>query len=339
MYIHKTNCISAQQTFGNIDLQTLAPAVENKLFAKEPVYEGVPPGMLRRMGRAVRMGVGCALPLVKDQQPDGIIIGTANGGMEDCIKFLNQIMDYEEGMLTPGNFVQSTANATAAQLGLMTANRKYNITHVHKGLAFENAVLDAMMLLKENPGFNLLLEGLDEISTYNYNIDYLDGWYKEDLTANAGLYNVDSKGTMAGEGAAAFWVSDQPERALTKISAVQLLHTEDVAAVSSFLQHFVKSHLPEGTSIDILIAGENGDNRYRHYYEAAYDLFDTATIVRYKHMFGEFGTSAALALWLACQPAFPAHAIKQRRDADPKYTLIYNMYHKNQHGVMLVERL
>lgn len=340
MYIHKMNCISAQHTSGNADLETLLPAVDNKMYAKEPAYEGMPPGMLRRMGRAVRMGVGCALPLVKDLQPDAIIVGTANGGMEDCIKFLNQIMDYEEGMLTPGNFVQSTPNATAAQLGLMTANRNYNITHVHRGLAFENALLDVMLLLKENPQFNILLEGLDEISDYNYNIDFLDGWYKEDTVDNRRLYDTGSKGTLAGEGAAAFIVNGQPANALARVIAVHTMHTQEEAEVAAVLQELIDRHLPGGKHIDILIAGENGDSRYRHYYDRVYSICASSAIVRYKHMFGEFGTASALALWLACQhTGYPAHAVKQRAENNGKYILIYNMYHERQHGVMLVERL
>src|SRR5690606_9142933 len=133
---------------------------------------------------------------------DGIIIGTANGGMEDCIKFLNQIIDYEEGMLTPGNFVQSTPNAIAAQMGLLGKNKGYNITHVHRGLAFENALLDAMMTIRENPGNNYLLRAVDEISAYRYNIDLLDGCFKKENITNADLYDTGSPGTIAGEGAA-----------------------------------------------------------------------------------------------------------------------------------------
>ncbi|RZM12149.1 MAG: hypothetical protein EOO88_45975 [Pedobacter sp.] len=124
------------------------------------------------MGKAVRMGVGAAMPLLQHQEAvDGIIIGTANGGMEDCIKFLNQVIDYDEGLLTPGNFVQSTPNAVAGQLGLMTKNQCYNITHVHRGLSFEMALIDAMMQVKENPGKQYLLGSVDEISDYNFNID------------------------------------------------------------------------------------------------------------------------------------------------------------------------
>ncbi|MES2732797.1 MAG: beta-ketoacyl synthase chain length factor [Bacteroidota bacterium] len=155
------------------DIEQLKPSVDNKLFAIEPLYENIPPGLLRRMGKAVRMGVGAALPLTL-QAPNlaGIVIGTSNGGMEDCIKFLNQIIDYEEGRLTPTNFVQSTTNAIASQIGLLSTNKGYNVTHVHRGVAFENAMLDITMLIKENPSYSYLLGGLDEISSFNYNIDF-----------------------------------------------------------------------------------------------------------------------------------------------------------------------
>src|SRR6516225_7120298 len=125
LYIHQTTSISPQQTFGKASINQMQESVQNKLHAIEPDYPGIPPGLLRRMGKAVRIGVGAALPMLKTvSSPDGIIIGTANGGMEDCIKFLNQIIEYNEGLLAPGNFVQSTANAIASTIGLMTSNKK-----------------------------------------------------------------------------------------------------------------------------------------------------------------------------------------------------------------------
>ena len=50
-----------------------------------------------------------------------MLIGTANGGIEDSIMFLNQIHDYEEGRLTPTSFVQSTYNAIAGMMGMITS--------------------------------------------------------------------------------------------------------------------------------------------------------------------------------------------------------------------------
>jgi hypothetical protein len=157
-YIHQTSSISPQHSPGNVDLNILFEPVDKKLHAIEPVYGGIPPGVLRRMGKAVRMGVGAALPLLHSGiVPDGIIIGTTDGGKEDSAKFLNQIVDYDEGMLTPLNFVQSTPNAVAAQIGLLTKNHGYNITHLQPGLAFEFAMIDADMMLNENPLNNYLL--------------------------------------------------------------------------------------------------------------------------------------------------------------------------------------
>ena len=132
-YIHHTTCISPQKTFIDVDLNQLNEQVDKKLKVVEPSYKEIPVSVLRRMGKAVRIGIGAALPLIqKTNDIKGIVIGTANGGMEDCIKFLNQIIQYEEGTLTPTNFVQSTANNIASQVALFSSNKEYNITHVHR---------------------------------------------------------------------------------------------------------------------------------------------------------------------------------------------------------------
>ncbi|MBI5539201.1 MAG: hypothetical protein HY951_04030, partial [Bacteroidia bacterium] len=73
MYIHKSTCISPQQTYSDVDLEKLNISVNNILSVVEPKYENIPLNILRRMGKAVRMGVGAALPLIKDSKIDGII--------------------------------------------------------------------------------------------------------------------------------------------------------------------------------------------------------------------------------------------------------------------------
>jgi|SRR5579871_4914614 len=341
-YIHQTTCISPQQTFSNIDLDILNDVTDNKMKVVEPSYEGIPLNILRRMGKAVRIGVGSALPLIK-QKPDGIIIGTANGGMEDCIKFLNQIIDYDEGMLAPGNFVQSTTNAVAAQIGLMSRNTGYNITHVHRALAFENAMIDASLMLGENPTANYLLGGLDEISAYNYNIDYLSGAYKKEKISIKDLYLLDSPGSIAGEGSAMFFVNAQKENAIAKIEAVHTLHTDDIDLVLSQLQTFIAKNNVTG-KIDLLISGENGDNRSTNYYaEVEKKMNDNITIARFKHMSGEYPTASAFAAWMACMilqnQHIPEHAIKKNNGLK-KYerVLIYNNYKGTQHSFILMSK-
>jgi len=344
LYIHRTTCISPQQTFGEIDIQNLKSSVDNKLHAAEPKYDQIPPGLLRRMGKAVRIGVGAALPLIKQgNAPDGIIIGTANGGMEDCIKFLNQIIEYNEGMLTPGNFVQSTANAIASQISMMTSNKSYNITHVHRGLAFENAIIDALMLVRENASHRYLLGGVDEISAYNYNIDYLDGWYKKEPVTNNELYNTDSPASIAGEGSAMFLVSASAKNAIARLSALHTIHGDDENFVRKQLENFIAVNIQHDEKIDLFISGENGDNRLKKIYSICENVAgDEVTIARFKHMSGEFPTASGFALWLACNliqdPQLPMHMIKRLSDSKNVFRkiLVYNNYKGMQHSFMLV---
>lgn len=341
--IHHCAAISPQESFGKIHLDLLHEFGNNKLHVIEPKYDGIPQGALRRMGKAVKIGVGAAISLLKlNRSVQGIIIGTAHGGLEDCIKFLNQIVEYEEGLLAPGNFVQSTANAIAAQLGMMTANKCYNITHVHRGLAFENALIDAFMLIKEYPSNQYLVGGVDEISSYNFNIERLGGWYKKEAITNKDLYKANSAGTMAGEGAAAFLVNGEKNAAIAVVEAVQIIHSIEAEKVSFEISAFLKKYLQDGRKIDLLISGENGDCRMNAFYEACEQLMDPlCTFSRFKHMCGEYPTATAMALWLACQilrtQDLPGHMIKKKGKMDlVKNILIYNNFKGLQHSLIFV---
>nr|AUN35617.1 3-oxoacyl-[acyl-carrier protein] reductase [uncultured bacterium] len=348
-FIHETTCISPQQTFlqdkiFGMSMDELNQPADNILYAIEPAYESIPPGILRRMGRAVRLGIGAALPVIKQttKTVDGIIIGTSMGGMEDCIKFLNQIIEYNEGTLTPTNFVQSTPNAIAGQLGLLGKNKGYNITHVHRGFSFENAVIDVNMLLSEKPGSTYLMGAVDEISAYNYNIERLAGGYKIKSCSNSELYNIDSAGSIAGEGSAMFIVNDDKENAIAKLTAVHIFQTEDGQLVNEQLEQFLKTHLGNEKP-DLLLSGENGDNRVIHFYNSCEQICgDAVTIARFKHLSGEHPTASAFAFWIGTEiikrNALPGYMIKRSVEKDFKKVLIYNNYKGAQHSFMLMEK-
>ncbi|MFT3903047.1 MAG: beta-ketoacyl synthase chain length factor [Niabella sp.] len=340
MFIHQHICISPQQTTEEVNLTKITPSVKGKLFAIEPKLDGVPPGMLRRMSKAVRMGLGAGMPILTHQNVNGIIIGTANGGMEDCIKFLNQIIDYEEGMLTPGNFVQSTPNAIAGQLSLVTKNHGYNATHVHFGLAFETALLDAQMLLAENPEDNYLVGGIDEISAYNYNIDLLAGWFSKDVS-NENLYSSGASTTIAGEGAAFFLVNNQPQQAIAGIKAIKTLHSTEPEQVQLALHTFLTQNDIRAENM-IALFGENGDVRLNSFYEACEHLIKDMPLAHFKHLCGEYPTASSFALWLAChmlqEQDLPAHFYKRSPSRRFGQVMIYNNYQGKQHSFMLIEK-
>ncbi len=346
LFIHQTTCISPQQTFPekDINLEYLYESSDNKLKARDPGYENIPANQLRKMGKSVRLGMGAALPLIP-KDPKGIIIGTANAGMEESIEFMKQIIDHNEGILSPGTFVQSTPNTIASQISLYSGNKGYNITHVHAGMAFENALLDTAMLIKENPLNTYLVGGVDEIGTKNHNIDRLQSWYKKELVSNIHLYEADSPGSIAGEGAAMFLVNGNKTNAMARFKALTTLYSEDEDIVAGRMQWFLDDQLRTGENIDLLLTGENGDDRLLKFFSACESIMDNeTTVARFKHMCGEYPTASSFALWIACQvltnQALPQHMIKKGSiKKEYKNLLIYNNYKGMQHSFMLVSKI
>jgi hypothetical protein len=301
---------------------------------------------LRRMGKASRMGMGTAMQVLQNHEgPDGFIIGTAYGGMEESVRFLKQIIEYNEDTLAPGSFVQSTANAIASQLGMSAQNHGYNITHVHRGLSFENSVIDTAMLLKENPQHTYLLGGVDEIASYNYNIEYAAGWYKKEPASNKELYQINSPGSIAGEGAAMFLVNNNKENACARLYALATLHSDDNRIVLDRMRLFIQKEIPAGETIDLFLMGDSGDSRYAELFSSCEALVSVdTTIARFKHMCGEYPTASAFALWLACvlplDKPLPQHMISREGAGKKiKNVLIYNCHQGAQHSFMLVSKM
>ena len=341
-YIHHISCISAQKTFSDIDLNIINEPVEKKYKVIEPSIKDIPSSVLRRMGKAVRIGICSAMPLInKVPNIDGIIIGTANGGMEDCIKFLNQIIQYEEGTLTPTNFVQSTANNIAAQTGLMSKNTGYNITHVHRGLAFENAMIDADMIISDNPDKSYILGGVDEISNYNYRISFLEGLYKQEEIKSSELYSSDTNGSVAGEGSAMFVVNGHKTESIACVRGIKTIHTEVISELTEQLTTFISNNLSENETIDFVLSGENGDQRLSEQFFECEKIIG-APMGRFKHLTGEFPTASALSLWFCCHilqtKSVPSNMLKTKQPEKLKNILIYNNYKGYQHSFILVTK-
>lgn len=345
MYITDSACISPQRTFDNAFFEGDIKVHEgDRYIAIEPAYaQLIPAGLLRRMGKAVRMGVGAGLPLIQHAQIEGIVLGTANGGLEDCLKFLNQIVDYNEGTLTPTNFVQSTPNAVAGNLALMSKTTGYNTTHVHKGLAFEAALLDTMLLLEEKRGNAFLVGSIEEISDYNHNIDLLASSFKTGHFTSENLFTLDSPGSANGEGAAMFIVN--AERADDSIAQIRdvfqsnnLTEKELALVVSAFLR---RNGL-QATDIDAVIMGISGDNRTDHwYFNLQKELFEESNTYTYKNMVGDYPTGSAFATWMGAQvltgKRVPDACVwAQKNTRTPKHILIYNHYKASQHGLILL---
>lgn len=346
MYITDLKAISPQKTYNNELWNGEFIDHNDKAFlALEPDYTKlIARGALRRMGKAVRMGIGAGLPLIKAHTHiDGIILGTSNGGLEDCVNFLKQIVDYDEGVLTPTNFVQSTPNAVAGQLALMGKNNGYNCTYTHGSFAFENALTDALLQFKEGVSNKFIIGGFDEISDYNYNIDLLANKFKNQATKASQLLSSNSEGTVCGEGATMFVVEREAEKYWAQIIDVQQVTTSKASEVKSILNDFLKENNLTHAEIEAVLLGYNGDSRHKNFYHSIKEELITASHYSFKAISGDYRTVTSFATYLA------AHIIQGKTKnlpniqhsgefkQAPENVLIYNHWDTKHHSFILLK--
>ena len=349
IYIRSSACISPQKTFGNSNLLTEAVEYTKiRLRAIDPDYTAfIDPKLIRRMSHIIKMGVAAAQECLNRgniEMPGAIITGTAYGCLEDTASFLTRIIELHEELLPPTAFIQSTHNTVAAQIALMLKCHQYNNTFVHKGISFESALLDAIMLLNENEADNILVGGTDEITDASFTILSRLGLYKRWPVSNLSLFTTRSKGTIGGEGAVFFLLTDKPSADnLAELSGVKAFYKpNDAAEIEQKIISFLAMHALQIDDIDLVITGKNGDLKNDEIYrQLSLSLFNNTALANYKHLCGEYPTSAAFALWLASnmikKEEVPLVVIERSvKNANPKKVLIYNHYLNKYHSLMLV---
>jgi len=349
MYIRATGNISPQQSFGHPQFLAVPVAYTgNRLNCIEPDYKNfIDVKLIRRMSRIIRMGVAAAMECLQEadiKMPDAIITGTAYGCMEDTGSFITKMVEFKEELLTPTAFIQSTHNTIGAQVGLMLQCNNYNNTFVHRGFSFESALLDGILLLKENEVSNVLVGAIDEITNISHTILNRMGLYKQGAVNSSDIFNSVSKGTIAGEGAAFFLLATEP--AATDYAKLDDLKTfykpsnvkEIEAQVSAFLQ---KNNLTPD-DIDLVITGKNGDEATdKIFVELAAGTFANNRSINYKNLCGDYPTSSAFALWMAAniiKSGKLPEALETSSAAKDsiKRVLIYTHYQQIHHSLLLV---
>lgn len=236
---------------------------------------------LRRMTKPVRTGVASAKLCLQQaglSQPNAIHTGTAFGMLEDSENFLQKMITQDEQALAPTAFIQSTHNTVAGQIALSLGCNAHNMTYVHKGHSFESAVLDAQLMLQDNPGFTVLAGAVDECTDTSYDL--------------LNRFNVYEAGTAAGEGAGFFLLSGKASAtSLAQIRAFDMFSAADETEARQQVQAFFTRYgiIPEST--DLLLNGS----------PLAASLFADADMVAYKNYCGEYPTASAFALGLAVQ--------------------------------------
>lgn len=281
----------------------------NHRKAVEPDYGGlVTPMQLRRMSKAVRMGIGASKAAMQGagiEKPDAISVGTAMGCLNDTEHFLGKMVEQDEQMLTPTSFIQSTHNTVSGQIALLAGCHGHNLTFVQRGHSFEHAMLNAQLYLNEHKGEQMLVGGIDELTDNSLRI-----------MESAGVY---SDAHPAGEGATFFVVSDNAADSSLCIKDISCVTTKDVRTASEKVQAFLQRNSRTACDIDLLMLGESGDVRSQQFYDALKQQFDLARTKTFKQDCGEYATASAYALGALAQ-------MVQNKEVSSRNILLVNNY-------------
>jgi 3-oxoacyl-[acyl-carrier-protein] synthase II len=349
VFIRSSACISAQKTFKSEGfLDDIVEYNGTRLPVIEPDFkEYIDPKLIRRMSHIIKRGVAAASECLKGagvEMPGAIIAGTALGCMEDTIAFIDRIVEGNEEMLPPTAFIQSTHNTVAAQVALALKCHAYNNTFVHKGISFESALFDAIMLLKEQEADNILVGGTEEMVDASFKVLTRLGLYKRRPVSNLELFQTVSRGTIGGEGTAFFLVTDKPSPDnLAELTGIKTLYQPE--NIEGSVRSFLAEHELTPEKVDLVITGKNGDTKNDAVYkQIIVDVFTTNAIANYKHLCGEYPVSSSFALWLAAnilKRAEVPEVVFERESgvAVHKTILIYNHYQNKYHSLMLLSAI
>jgi 3-oxoacyl-[acyl-carrier-protein] synthase II len=346
-FINGTGCISPQLSFDNqVFLPEIRSYSKNNLHCIDPDYSSFfDPANVRRMSRVIKFATAAAFLALRDAElkvPGAISIGTGFGLLENSSKFLNSIIENDEGVVSPTAFIQSTHNTIGGIVAQMTGCHAHNNTFTQKSVSFECALNDAVMLMKEGDTDNFLVGGFDELTAYALEVMTNRHALRQEPCNNLELFSSNNNGIIAGEGAAFFVLAKEKNtntygRLLGNNFFIKPETTKDLKGkITAFLE---KNNMAVNM-LDVVICGLCGDaEKEAVATELNESLFSNQTIVVYKHLCGEYMTSSSFALWLAAKMIktgqIPATVALINRNREPKNVLLINSVN-DYHSLILL---
>lgn len=302
-YIIGSGCISPQNTTDeNYFFETVNGPVVDFYNAVEPSYkEHINPNMLRRMGRAIKMGASAARMAVAEagvENVDAIISGTGLGCFEDSEKFLLAIINNDEQFLTPTSFIQSTHNTVGSQVALIMKCHQYNYTYVHRGFSFDACVMDALMSIEEGKK-SILIGGIEEHTPIYIELYRKAKKLNQDNSHK--YYEGKTKGMQMGEGSAFFVLSAEKKNAASAIEGIGFSYKpESTKEFTGKLNSFLATHNTALDKIDLVLFGFSEDKDHDKCLLETLPLISQNTATGYfKHLSGDHHTAGSFAVWMA----------------------------------------
>ena len=336
-YIDGTGCISPQNSIdAEWFFETINPVKGDYFDAIEPSdKEFIAPNLLRRMGRAIKMGVAAANIAIQQagtKKVDAIITGTGLGCFEDSERFLLAMLNNDEQFLTPTSFIQSTHNTVGSQIALIMKCHDYNFTYVHRGFSFESTIQDALMLFEE--GKETILVGGIEEHTPNFIILNRKAHKFQKVLTDTPLWKSVTPGIQMSEGTAFFVLNKtKTDKSLATVDGIQTLYKPKTATdIQNKLHSFLKLHSLSLVDIDVTLMGFSGDVNFDQKLQELLPTIEKVSIAAcYKNVCGEYHTASAFAMWIATkiiekQLLPKVLAISNKEPSRIKHVLIINQY-------------
>ena len=351
VYISAVSTLSPQHSFDDGPLlQEIRNSDNGKLYVVDTDYSTfINPVAIRRMSRMLKIGISAGMRCFQKsgiQKLDGIVTGTGRGSMRDMELFLGDMIKMNEEALNPTYFIQSTYNSVNGWLAMLTKCTGYNQTYVHRGHSLEMALLDAQLMLNEtNKSQHYLVGCLDEMTEEYFFVKNKKGYWKQPIPNSLDIFkHSDTPGSIAGEGASFFMVTNEHHNALAKIAGICMLQNPDAESIHTAINKILADVGLNIKDIDIVMCGLSGDNRFEHLYTPVLQNMTAHTsIAVFKHLCGEYDTSTGFAIWLATE-LFKSQQIPeviiQKKGIAPaiKNILIVNHYILNSASVILLQQ-
>lgn len=317
----------------------------------EPDYKQfINPIQIRRMSRIMKMGVSAGKMALADagvELPDAIIVGTGLGCLDDTEKFLVQMIESNEMSSAPTSFISSTHNSVSAQIALQLKCLSYNFTYVHKGLSLISTIQDAIIKISGGDANSVLCGGIDEHVEVKFRHYDLLGWWKKEEVLNFQLYGSQTEGTISGEGAHFFVLSNAADSSTyCELSGIMQYHAQaNASEISNQLYEFILSCDLLPGDIDLIISGVNGDIAAdKYYHEVHHFINPQAGHIGFKHLCGTYYTADGFALWLGANilktNSLPAETLPFSLPSGAlKNILVYNHSFEQDHVMYLLKAI
>lgn len=288
--------------------------------ALDPDYKPfINPVAARRMGLILKRAMATSLSALKDadvEMPDAIITATGLGCIENTEKFLKALSEQGENCLQPTFFINSTHNTIGSYVAVQMKCHGYNNTHVHRGISFESALLDAFVKIKLGKFNNALVGAHDEMTP-----DYFT------LLNRVGFWD----GGFAGETAVSMLLAKEGD---VKIAGIEVLYMPEKQKIVDAVNRLCLENNISVDDIDLLVTGRNGNEENNKVYDDFENIFNMKDKSEsYKDIFGESFTTSAYSVCYAYECLKKGITPSGRK---VKNVLLYNHYENKDHSLILL---